>query len=316
MQLMDSTRATRLSLVHFHEARRRALLSALRDLLRGQSNAMLSLDEVRARLNVRGQRYLGHQTVALDYIIGSEGRYDDFDRQFLPRSDLLKQRWSRIDRAMLQSVNLPPVELYKIGDIYFVRDGNHRVSVARQQGVAYIDASVVELVVDIPLGPELSVRDLLLKEEYSDFLEWTELHSLRPDERIEFSELGGYLDLVRHINAHRYYLGQQLQRDIGREEAVADWYDNVYMPIVRVIREQDLLKRFPGRTEADLYRWIMDHRWYMRERSGADPGPEAAAAEYVALFGRRRLVGAVEEALRGALRMLLPRGDGGEAASI
>jgi hypothetical protein len=80
----------------------------------------------------------------------------------------------------------------------------------------------------------------------------------------------------------------------------------VYLPIVRVIQEQNLLRYFPGRTDADLYRWIVDHRWYMRERSGADPGPEAAAAEYVALFGRRRLAGALEDALRAALRRVLP----------
>ncbi|MFL5805938.1 MAG: DUF4032 domain-containing protein [Roseiflexaceae bacterium] len=294
----------RTALYHFQEARRRALLSGLAALLRGQSSAMLSLEEVRARLNVRGQRYLGFKAVPLSHIVGSEGRYDDFDRHFLPRSDTLKQRWSRIDQAMQEAVHLPPVDLYKIGDIYFVRDGNHRVSVARQMGAVFIDANVVELVVDIPLGPDLAVRDLLLKEEYSDFLEWTDLHALRPDERIEFSELGGYLDLVRDINAHRYYLGVQLQRDIGREEAVADWYDNVYMPIVQLIREQDLLKHFPGRTEADLYRWIMDHRWYMRERSGADPGPEAATKEYVALFGRKRLGGSLEGALRAALGKL------------
>jgi len=302
----DSMMATAIARSDFNEARRRALLAALRDIFRGQPNAMLSFEEVRARLNVRGQRYLGHQIVPLDHIIGSEGRYVDFDRQFLPRSDALQERWSRIDQAMLQAVDLPPVDLYKIGDIYFVRDGNHRVSVARQQGVEFIDANVVELIVDVPLDPDLSVRDLLMKEEYSDFLEWTDLHTLRPDERIEFSELGGYLDLVRHINAHRYYLGRQLQRDIGRDEAVSDWYDHVYMPIVRVIREQKLLKHFPGRTEADLYRWIMEHRWYMLERSGADPGPEAAAAEYVALFGRKRLAGAVEDALRGALRRFMP----------
>lgn len=297
---------TRAALRHFQDARRKALLSSLAALLRGQSSAMLSLEEVRARLNVRGQRYLGLKAVPLNYIIGSEGRYEDFDRHFLPRSDILKQRWSRIDQAMQLSVNLPPVDLYKIGDVYFVRDGNHRVSVARQMGADFIDANVVELLVDIPLGPDLAVRDLLLKEEYSDFLEWTDLHRLRPDERIEFSELGGYLDLVRDINAHRYYLGLQLQRDIGRDEAVADWYDNVYMPIVQVTREQDLLRQFPGRTEADLYRWIMDHRWYMRERSGADPGPEAAAAEYVAMFGRKRLVGALESALRATLGKLNP----------
>jgi hypothetical protein len=301
---MDNLWAARVSQANFHEARRRSLVAAILDTLRRQPNDMLSFEEVRARLNVRGQRYLGHQTVALDHIVGSEGRYSDFDRRFLPRSDTLKQRWSNISRAQLEDIALPPVELYKIGDAYFVRDGNHRVSVARQQGQAYIDAYLTELIVDVPLGPDLSVRDLLLKEEYSDFLEWTDLHLLRPDERIEFSELGGYLDLVRHINAHRYYLGQERGQEIGREEAVASWYDNVYLPIVRAIREQGVLRHFSGRTEADLYRWIMEHRWQVRERTGADPGPESATSEYVELFGRKGLTGAVEDALRGALQML------------
>jgi hypothetical protein len=185
-----------------------------------------------------------------------------------------------------------------------VRDGNHRVSVARRQGQSYIDALVTELQVDVPLQRDLSMRDLLLKEEYSDFLEWTNLHDLRPDERIEFSELGGYLELVRHINAHRYYLGRQQSRDISRDEAVGSWYDTVYLPIVQAIRAQHVLKLFPRRTEADLYRWIMEHRWYMRERSGADPGPHGATSDYVELFGQKGIAGSVEGALRAALEKL------------
>jgi hypothetical protein len=299
---MTSTWTMRSSQDHFHEARRKAVLTELLDALRRQPSAMFSLEDVRTRLNIRGQRWLGHQTVPLDHIIGSEGRYSDFDRRFLPRTNALRHRWSSIDRAMLEAVELPPIELYKIGDIYFVRDGNHRVSVARQQGQFYIDAYVTELIVDVPLGPDLSMRALLLKEEYSDFLEWTNLHDLRPDERIEFSELGGYLDLVRHINAHRYYLGQDLKRDISRDEAVAHWYDEVYMPIVRIIREQQVLRHFPQRTEADLYRWIIEHRWYMRERTGADPGLELATNNYVDLFGQKGLLDSVGEALGGALQ--------------
>jgi hypothetical protein len=294
----------RTPLYNFQEARRKAVITELLDALRRQPSTMFSLEDVRTRLNVRGQRWVGLQTVPLDHIIGSEGRYSDFDRRFLPRSNSLKGRWTSIDKAMQEDVRLPPIEVYKLGDVYFVRDGNHRVSVARQLGQIDIDAYVTELVIDVPVGPGLSMRELLLKEEYSDFLEWTNLHALRPDERIEFSELGGYLDLVRHINAHRYYLGQDEQRDISRDEAVAHWYDTVYMPIVEVIRQQNVLRHFPRRTEADLYRWIIEHRWYMRERTGSDPGPAAATSDYVSLFAERGLLDSVGEALSGALQKI------------
>jgi hypothetical protein len=294
----------RTSQYHFREARRKALLTELLDAIRRQPSTMFSLEDVRARLNVRGQRSLGHQVVPVDHIIGSEGRYTDFDRRFLPRSDKLGERWSSIDRAMIEAVELPPVELYKIGDAYFVRDGNHRISVARQQGQFFIDAYVTELLVDVPIGPELSMLELMLKEEYSDFLEWSRLNQLRPEQQIEFSEPGGYLDLVRHINAHRYYLGKDWGREIGRDEAVAHWYDEVYMPIVRVIREQNVLRFFPGRTEADLYRWIIEHRWYMRERTGADPTLAAAASDYVEQFGQKGLA-ELADSVGGALHKAL-----------
>jgi hypothetical protein len=290
----------------FEEAHRKALITALMDAIRGRSEEMLSFDEVRARLNVRGQRSIGHQVVPLDHIVGSEGRYGDFDRRFLPRSRALKARWSSVSRAMLEEVNLPPVELYKIGDIYFVRDGNHRVSAAREQGQEFIDAYVTELIVDVPLDPRISVRDLILKEEYSDFLEWTDLHCLRPDERIEFSCPGGYLDLVRHINQHRYYMGIDLQRPIERDEAVSSWYDNVYMPVIRAIRARGVLDEFPGRTEADLYRWIMEHRAQMQQRLGLDPGPEQATSDYVDHAARGSLPGVIDQLLHDLRDRLRP----------
>src|SRR5439155_22381424 len=106
----------------------------------------------------------------------------------------------------------------------------------------------------------LSVRTLLHMQEYSDFLEWTNLHALRPDERIEFSELGGYLDLVRHINVHRSALAQEQNRAIARDEAVTSCYDTAYLPGMQAIREQNLLKRFSNRTEADLYRWMVEQQ--------------------------------------------------------
>lgn len=271
---------------HFEEARRREWISALRDALSRAPHELLALEEVRNRLQIRGQRHLGLMTVPLDKIIGSEGRYGDFDRHFLPRSDHIRDRWMNVDRANQLYIDLPPVDLYKIGDVYFVRDGNHRVSVARQQGQTEIDANVDELFTDVPIDASLTADDLLIKEEYVDFLEWTQLHILRPQQRIEFSEQGGYLELIRHINGHRYFMGKELNRPISSEEAVANWYDTVYMPVVTCIRNRDVLRHFPGRTEADLYRWVMEHRWYMlQESGGTDPGPDAATQHFVENYG-------------------------------
>ena len=291
----------------FNRARRKALLAQLRSLLNRNANELLPFEEVRARLNVRSQHYLGHRSVPLAQIVGSEGRYADFDRQFAPRHEATRFRWMSVDRAHHEDVALPAIELYKIGDIYFVKDGNHRVSVARLQGQLDIDAVVTELVVEVPLSADLSMRDLLLKEEYSDFLAWTGLADLRPGEHIEFSEPGGHLALAQHINAHRYYLSQERGADVAREEAVVSWFDTVYMPVVEVLRAGKALAAFPGRTEADLYRWIMDHRWYLRERNGgADPGPLVAVEDYVRLFGRRSLTAFTERLLRGMVEALAP----------
>lgn len=293
----------------FNRARRKAFLGQLIALLKRSPNDLLPFEEVRARLNVRSQRDSGGQTVPLDRIIGSEGRYADFDRQFAPRTDATRFRWMSIDRAHHEAVALPAVELYKLGDIYFVKDGHHRISVARMQGQLAIDAHVTELVVDVPLTPDLSMRDLLLKEEYSDFLAWTGLADLRPGQPIEFSEPGGYLALVTHINAHRYYLGLEHGHTVERDEAVAAWFDDVYAPVAQVIRATGTLKAFPGRTAADLYRWIMDHRWFLRERNGgADPGPLVATEDYVRLFGRRSLTAFTERLARG-LREALTASD-------
>ncbi len=286
----------------FFESRRKALLGAILDSIRRQPSEMLAFEAVRVALNIRGQIALGQQIVPIKNIIGSEGRYSDFDRRFLPLTEAVEQRWRSVERAMDRSIDLPPVDLWKISDVYFVRDGNHRVSVARRVGQWHIDAFVTELLVDVPLTPDLSVRTLLFAEEYSDFLEWTNLHALRPEQRIEFSELGGYLELVRHINAYRYNLGRQLDQTIERDDAVAGWYDMVYLPIIQVVREQHALKRFPGRTEADLYRWVMDNRAALGEQ--ADLTAEASTSAYVTALGHASWAGSIAAALRGALQKI------------
>src|SRR6266545_4812514 len=103
----------------FQDARNKALVAGVLDLLRRQSHEMLAFADVQACLNIRGQRSLGSQTVPLANIIGSEGRYHDFDRRFLPRTDAVQVRWSNIQQAMVRGIYLPPVVLYKISDVYF-----------------------------------------------------------------------------------------------------------------------------------------------------------------------------------------------------
>jgi uncharacterized ParB-like nuclease family protein len=167
-QFMDATARTQ-----FEDARRREWIAALTDALYHAPHDLLAFEEVRQRLQIHGQRSLGLQTIPLDHIIGSEGRYGDFDRHFLPKTDHTRDRWMNVNKAALQYIDLPPIDVYKIGDIYFVRDGNHRISVARRLGQRDIDANVTELQVDVPMTRDLTVAALPLKEEYSDFLEWT-----------------------------------------------------------------------------------------------------------------------------------------------
>ena len=262
--------------VDFETARRKAFWREVFSFLRGRPNRLLSWDEACDKLHVRGRVYRGVQPVPVNKIIGSVGRYRDFDRVFLPTQDVTAGRWRSIARARYADVSLPPVQLYKVGDAYFVLDGNHRVSVARECGVEFVDAEVIEVEARVPVTARLDARDLEIKGEYARFLERTRLDELRPGQQIEFTIGGGYERLLEHVAVHRYFMGLEQQRFIPEDDAVCDWYDNVYVPLVHIIRQQDVLADFPSRTEADLYLWIMDHQHYLRERFG--PGVETGQA--------------------------------------
>jgi hypothetical protein len=264
----------------FFGARRKAFWNEVFSFLSGRPNRLLSWDEVRDKLGVRGQVYRGMQTVPVNKIIGSVGRYQDFDRVFLPTQDTTAGRWRSIARAYYDEVSLPPVNLYKIGDAYFVLDGNHRISVARERGAEFVDAEVIEAETRVPITAGLDADDLEIKGEYARFLERTRLDELRPDQHVEFTIGGGYERLLEHIAVHRYFMGLEQQRFIPEDEAVCDWYDTIYLPLVRIIRERNVLVDFPSRTEADLYLWIMDHQHYLRERFGPGVRTEQAAEHF------------------------------------
>jgi hypothetical protein len=168
----------------------------------------------------------------VDQIVGSVNRYQDFDRVFLPTQAHTAHRWRSISRAFYDDVSLPPVKLYKVGDTYFVMDGNHRVSVARERGQLFLDAEVIEARTRVPVEADLNADDLEIMEEYVEFLERTRLDEMRPGQRITFTIGGGYQRLLEHIAVHRYFMGLEEARFIPKAEAVCDWYDNLYLPLV------------------------------------------------------------------------------------
>ena len=261
----------------FQQARRRAFWHRVVHFLEGRPpERLLSFEEVYGKLHPGNQSYRGIASVEVAKIVGSVGRYRDFDRAFLPLQDHTSDRWKSIAKAYREGRALPPVKLYKIGDAYFVRDGHHRVSVARDQGARYIDAEVIECRTRVPITPDLTEKELDLKAEYEEFLEATDLDRLRPDQEILLTTNGAYKILLEHIAVHRYFLGLERGEGIPWPEAVLSWYDHLYRPIVEIIRQQHILQEFPGRTEADLYLWIIEHHYFLKEERGQVDFAEAA----------------------------------------
>jgi len=265
----------------FQRARFKAFMNRAWATLSGQPTTLLSYDEIKEKLHIGGPIYRGVQTVRVEQIAGSLNRYHEFDRVFKPASDKLAERWQSVNRAFYQEISLPPVVLYKVGEVYFVVDGHHRVSVAREQGQIYIEAEVRECATRVNLTPNLRLEDLEILGNKVNFLERTSLDSLRPDANIKVTIPDGFDRMLEHIAVHRYFMGIDWKRDISEEEAIIHWYDNVYMPVVNVIRDTDILNDFPGKTEGDLYLWVLDHQRYLVEEGETLQPPEDAAHTFV-----------------------------------
>jgi len=275
----------------FSRARRKAFLRRIGAYLRRDpgSNQLLSFDEVKGALGAISQVYLGMREVPVSKIVGSVGRHRDFDRAFLPSKPDLSTRWRRIDEIMNRAEELPPVSLYKIGDAYFVQDGNHRVSVALQQGVEMIDAEVIELRSRVPVDSALTARDLLHKLEHRHLLERLPIDRVLPEIKVEFSDVADYRRLATFIEAHGFRVSQLWKRYVSPEEVLGDWYEYGYRPIAEMIREERILEAFPGRTELDLYFWIVSHRERLAlEARDEKISPQAAKDDILKNIPRRR----------------------------
>lgn len=197
----------------------------------------------------------GTGMVPLADITGSVGRYQDFDRQFRPKSHLPSQRLEQIRTAMQRGKRMPPVKLYKIKDEYYVVDGHHRITAGRELGQEQIEGRVIEFM------PSADTLENVLYCERSAFADATGLK-----EKIILTELGNYPKLLRQIRDHQRYLKREEGEQWTIEAAARDWFDTIYTPLVTLIDKGHLLTAFPGRTEADLYTYMAHHQWELGRR--------------------------------------------------
>ncbi|MFZ0451739.1 MAG: Lrp/AsnC ligand binding domain-containing protein [Desulfatiglandaceae bacterium] len=192
----------------------------------------------------------GIHSVPLDQIVGSVGRYHDFDSRFRPKQHVPRERLEHIRDAMRNGKPLLPVKLYQIKDEYFVLDGNHRISVAKELGLSEIDARIVELI------PSRNTLENILYREGMDFREKTGL-----PEAIALTEVGQYAHLMGQIFRHQRFLEKTGKTPVTLEDASSDWYKTIYSPLLAIVERGGLIKFFPKRTSADLYTYISYHQW-------------------------------------------------------
>jgi hypothetical protein len=206
---------------------------------------------------------VGVRDIPLDRIVGSVGRYQDFVEAFLPVNESMNQRWERIAAAYLNptSRGLPPIEVCQVGDCYFVRDGNHRVSVARHLKLPDIEAHVWQYLYPVAgLTPGVDIDALILEAERHDFLEKTELDQLRPGHTLRLTAPGGYAIILGQIAYYQEILSLIDQTDISYQQAIIAWYDMIYATTIQLIEQAGILKSFSNRTAADFFIWVVQHQ--------------------------------------------------------
>ena len=243
----------------FSRARRRQVMRRLANRLRREPDdidLILPFDEVLAALGRTGERSLGVESIELDSIVGTIDRGRDFDRRFRPTSHRVRQRWEGIAVAMRKGKSMPPIEVYRVGDMHFVIDGHHRVSVARQMGMETIDALVTEIRTAVDPG-EFRISDLPLKSQERLFFERVPL-ATGQRERIELREGRMYSELAESVEAWGFRAMQAHGRFMSRAEVAALWFEEEYAPVVEMLREADLLG---DGTETEAFIVISCLRW-------------------------------------------------------
>jgi hypothetical protein len=252
----------------FLRARRKQVLSRLAHRLRREPddvNLILPFDDVVAALGRRGERYLGLQTIRLDSIVGTVDSTRDFDRKFRPTSSRVRERWERLALAQRRGEAVPPIDVYRIGDLHFVKDGHHRVSIALATGQTTIEAYVTEVLTVVPARGIRSRGDLLTKSYERMFRARVPLPP-QSYAKITVRNAETYAELGEAVEAWGFRCIQESRTFLDREEIARRWFAEEYTPVVRMLKDADLLG---SGTEAEAYlrvareryRLIRTHEW-------------------------------------------------------
>ena len=260
---MSSTPNYQIAIQDFKRLRQQAATEQLLARLTGRSNDLLAYDDVEDKLHPTDRMEHGLQEIKVEAIVDSVGRYKDFTRTFLPKRDSDQERWARVRTAVWDMKGMPPIEVYQVGEAYFVKDGNHRVSVARQLGSSTISAFVTEVKTRVPLMADDDLDEIICKAGHADFLEQANLDKLRPEVDLLMTISGQYPLLLAQIDNY-----QQVPRAVAYHTAVRNWYDESYLLMAALIREQGILRDFPERTEADLYVLLTERRQELESALG------------------------------------------------
>ena len=267
----------------FNRAHTKAFINEIQHLLSPEEANLISLTDVKQMIKSNAETYIGMKVIPIEKIVGSEGRYKDFDNRFFPKSTHLKNRWQHVDEAALNDITLPPIKVYEIAGLYFVRDGNHRVSVAKTRGTEFIDAEVVSLQSEIKLRKADSLKEIqkqIINYEKRVFYSETGFGDITDYWCLDFSSPGRYDVIYNHILTHKYYINQGRTEEVSMEEAVKSWFYNVYFPLVSIIREKFILRAFPGRTLGDLYVWTVRYWDDLKKKFGDDISMDKAVTDF------------------------------------
>lgn len=272
----------------FNKAKTRAIVNEMQHFLKPDETNLISFYDLKELLHPDNETYIGMKTVPVANIVGSEGRYNDFDNMFFPKKSHLKNRWESIDRAHLQNTILPPINLYEIGGLYFVRDGNHRVSVARARGIEFIDAEVTSLRTEIRLKPGYSIQYLLkqiIQYEKRVFYSETAYGDITDDWSLDFTTPGQYDVIYNHILTHKYYLNLNHTEEISMPAAIISWYNMVYTPVLATIRHHRMMAKFRKRTPSDLYVWLVKYWDDIKKRFGENTPLDSVIDDFESEYG-------------------------------